>query len=360
MAIRVGLIVIGVNKGPGAQPLRNAEKDAYDLCDVFVGPLGPVGSDDAVLLVGSKATHLSVISAFRQMIRLKPSHLLVVFSGHGNRDGILLSDGLFSHSDLATCLNAVPSYGKAVMLDCCHAASFYPHIKIGQALDGMPGEAWIEAFARAARGARVMFAARAHESSSDGGPLNNGLFTYGVIDAIQTLSGDIRSGTQSFISLEAVFHHAQQVVHQHAPNGQQPRAAGPISDFPLAFSQMAMPVGSATILPWDHAPRVSCVLHHRRGVRTFAQIYLKNGLGRVLEQRSFSLWPRRDVDSVPLPTDFGLDVVDRDRFSRLIRSSGVPVRLTIEMEVSDMRMRVLAHEAWDVYAPPTLPAFSFR
>lgn len=350
--MRIFAIVSGVNAAAGAITLRNAENDARDLRDVLLGPIGFVGQRSIECLIGPSATRAAYERALRRALEAKPDVLLISFSGHGSTTGLAAADGLLPHSFLARWVNAIPARAKILMVDACHAQSLDPYVKVGQALGELPDRSWRSALAAAMPGTRVIYSSRATETSSDGDG-RNGLFTAGVLDALQTLDGDLHQG--EFISLESAFEYAREFVRASSPY-QEPQATGATSNFPIARSQAWRAFGTSRIIPWTRYDRASFVFYGRRGVATRILVQFENALGEVYDSRATWVWPDRDVcrETVDLRLDF--DAIDADHFSLTLRRAGCPARVRISAFALDARERVLAQFTRTIRVAPISPS----
>jgi hypothetical protein len=350
--IRPCAIVVGVNVGPRAKPLRNAENDARDIHNLLTGPLGPVAPADAKLLVGRGATRASLLSAFATAQRAGATHLFLCFSGHGALGSILLADGPFGHEALARCLGAIRGAKKAVILDCCFAGSFIPYSAGVSGIGAIPDDSWSRAFAYAIPGTRVLVASRDDETSSDGSG-TNGAFTHRLYEGLQHLDGDIHDIERSYISASAAFQYASRGVRVDTSDQQNPEADGPLSDFPLAMSQDRVVIGEARAFDDGRHALVETI--GRLGVETCATVEFMTVEGTVVGEENYRLRPERYQDVTRVPLQVNDTILERDPRIVALRRSGHDVHFGVRLLVRDTRDRVLASQNWTLRVPPPRP-----
>lgn len=346
-------IIVGVNVGPRALPLRNAENDARDLYNLLTGPLGPVSPANARLLLGPRATRANLIATFAAAQRAGATHLFVCFSGHGARGAILLSDGLFEHKTLAQILGAIRAAKKVVVLDCCSAGSFIPYSAGVSRLGGIPDASWSRAFAYSIPGTRVLVASRDDELSSDGSG-TNGTFTHHLCEGLQYLDGDIHDVKRSYISAAVALQHASKGVRVDTDGRQNPNGAGSLSDFPLAISQDRVVIGEAWIFDDDelHA-RVMSI--GRLGVETHATVAFTNAGGTIIDKKNYRFRPKSNQYVTRVPLQAGYTILARDPHTAALLQRGRYVNLGVHLRVRDTRGRVLASAKWTLRVPPPRP-----
>ena len=93
------ILAVGVNRGPGGAPLSYAEKDAEDIGRFFDGDLGPPNARVSVF-AGTSASVVALELELLTIATRRPRYFTLYFSGHGNEEGVLASDGLLRYETL--------------------------------------------------------------------------------------------------------------------------------------------------------------------------------------------------------------------------------------------------------------------
>lgn len=245
--MRVLNICIGVNSSPGQQPLRFAERDAYNIAHDFQGPLGmPIG--ECRLLLSAQATSAALLATCLHASARDVDVLRVYFSGHGSNTGLALADGELEFEDFATMLRLVGARHVVVILDTCHAAAAAPYFGVG-GVGAILGEdtilrAWVSAFQRALPGIRLIFSVGRAEHSLEDARLRGGVFTHFLRRALRLASGSLAANGYSFVSDLDVFVRTTRLLLA-AGYRQLPEAVGLNGDLPMGLSQVGHPVGPA-------------------------------------------------------------------------------------------------------------------
>lgn len=144
-------LALGTNTGRGAHRLRCAEKDATDIAHLFAGRVGP--ATDPMLMLSPRVDE--VRGVLRGLVGRRPDVLVIFNSGHGNRNGVLLADGILGYSELTEWIQLIGATHTLVLLDVCHAGAM-----IKQGLGGVTVGAldlgYIDALAVATPSTRVL------------------------------------------------------------------------------------------------------------------------------------------------------------------------------------------------------------
>jgi hypothetical protein len=336
------LLSIGVNNG-----LTYAEKDAGDVLRFFTGGAGPITDEQATLLMGRGATVQAVAAALARLSWAPPDLFVFYFSGHGSTDGIQLADGSLSYGHLAAAFRNLRGCRIVAILDTCHAGSFRDRLR-EQKLAGvgaLPDARWQELLAEAAPGARVYYAVPADRLSREGGAVDNGHFTFALLQGLALAEGDIGG----YVSDHAAFAAATEVMGSLWPKEPLPEASGIRRDLPLALSQAHQPLGNV-VIPWAVPRRdgvclglrIKCAC--RKHVPTKLQVALCDDQGNVIDAKEDWIVPGFDC------TEYEQAV--RLDPSRLLRHRpiqaalhGLGVRLWWDVRVFDEHDRELARES---------------
>ena len=210
-AMRYQVLCLGVNEGPGGSTLRFAEKDATDIYNVFTSALGPPRAR-GYCDTAEDANRQSVLARLRELARQPPEFLLLYFSGHGSKEGILLSDGLLEFSVLAQRLRAINTRTTLIIFDTCHAAAYGGFVREGDVAgvgDYEDELAWAKMLAQSRPGTRMLLPLKL----TDGTPLS-------LVD------GHRRACADGIAVEMAIAEHARRAPRQdgHRPGTRTPTA----------------------------------------------------------------------------------------------------------------------------------------
>lgn len=234
------LVSCGVNVGPGASRLRYAQKDAQDVYTLFTGSTGPINPRDASCLLGPAATRASVLTTLRNLAHTPMTAFIFYFSGHGNDQGLLTSDGLLPFAKLVPALQNIDAAYTMIILDACCAASYlayteYPEISVG-GWNTATQEAWLETLARATPGSRLIFSTGPNRDAAEDLVRENGQFTAAYLSALSQAKGDIVHEGYSWVSDQRAFDSACYIMRKHFGSNQQPIARQLSGNLPLILS----------------------------------------------------------------------------------------------------------------------------
>lgn len=335
--LKFKLISIGVNAAPGADVLHFAEQDASRIAEVFTSDLGPVARGAEKLLLGARANRATLTTALLECLLDRPDILMVFFSGHGNREGIALSDGLFQYQSLAAMVSLIAAPRSLQVLDVCHAASYGSYVsearvKVAGALD----ESWIHVLRRATPGNRLMFSTGADRLSGEGGSIQGGHFTEAFLSALRREGGTLPPGMNSFVSDASAFELARRVMRSEFRLTQMPEARGLRGDFPLVKSQVDEPVGGAVFLRSEIVPRgvaLQFSVFQRRGVPTVLRYTVINAMQELVVEGEIPFTPDSDVYSGSIPLTY--EMLTRSEYCRAQWQHMGRIHYTWNIDVAD-------------------------
>lgn len=243
--VRIGTVIIGVNNG-----LRLAENDAEDHWALLNSGAGPFRGDGARLLLGAAATVRAVDEALRDLARHHADVAIVIFAGHANERGILLSGArLYPYPTLLARLRETGAGRQLVILDACRAGAFaeLARTKVGGlgGIEYLTQPAWLDAVRRWPRGLRVVASARSNESAHESRSPNarNSFFTASFVEHAQTLSADLAGGFVSDVAI--VDRVTQDLSARGLP--QTPLVWGGRSPIPVVRSEHDVALGRAVV-----------------------------------------------------------------------------------------------------------------
>ena len=262
------LISSGVNNHPHSPALSFAEKDASDIYQALTGGKGSFSQGQSKILLGSNSTVGNMYQSLRQAAIQQPDHFLFFFSGHGNKEGLGLSDGTFSFWDLHNFLRNINAKNTLVILDVCHAGSFL--LKEGQIRIGAPiSHTWMDVLANATPSTRLFFSCGSDRSSSENNEMLNGCFTGALLEGMKHASPTLESNR--IVSDTAAFYYAKNHILYVQKRNQIPECKGLTGDFPLQLSEKTVWVGNAYIsdvLFIDGSVKIQIALNRRKFVST--------------------------------------------------------------------------------------------
>lgn len=195
----------------------------------------------AARLLGGNATRANVYSGLQAMRQRGPDYFVFYFSGHGNDDGIALSDGLLHFRHLVPLIQAIDAPFSLVVLDACSAASYLDYVQRTSAVEGWgaPAQfAWLDAVAGSSPGCRLMFSTGASRSAAEGAGTANGHFTDAFLSAIRGVQGDISAHGYRWISDSRAFEATRKIMFERHGLEQRPVAKKLTGDFPLILSHV--------------------------------------------------------------------------------------------------------------------------
>ena len=300
------LVSVGVNDAPGTRRLRHAERDALSLARVFASELGPVQPSDAVLLAGEKktATRRGLDRVLLRAARRHPRFFAFAFCGHGNRSGIVLSEGSYPFTRLRARIKAIGARATIVMLDCCQAGGYVRRSQVaGLAGDEAVSAAWgVQLLAAIPR---VFMASSADTNTVEIDGLG-GVFAHALTRAmLAPVLGDLSLMGTDFVSDALVFARAA-VIMRHF--GLRPESGGTFGGFPMVRAH-SEPFGETSVVSVKPVEgfgvSVDLAINDRRFLPTQIIASAIDGYGNVFaEQRAVSVPPRSDF---AVKTEFALD-----------------------------------------------------
>lgn len=314
------LISVGVNQTPGSSVvLRYSEKDAADVYKAFVGGQGPVAPENAKLLVGPDATLESVYWALVAAQVSGPTHFLFFFSGHGNEDGLGVSNGLFHFEHLRRALRGLNAPWSMVILDTCRAASFATFVKEGQvSIGAIPDVGWYEALAQATPGTRLVFSTGAKRNAGEDASLQNGRFTYAFLQGLRHARPDIDTDAAAYVSDQRAFAYARWHMRHVQKVAQVPQELGLTGDFPMLRPEQANEVGDgwfSRVLVLPHALRVEMEVNGRQFVATRLRYTVFNSARRALHSGTYAFEPAYEGTTVTADLAFNFGWLQADPLS---------------------------------------------
>jgi hypothetical protein len=354
------LICAGVNVGPDAAPLSFAEKDASDIATLFASGIGPVTNDQVDLLQGSAADRSSLRAAFLRATLANLDVLVFYFSGHGNEHGLLTSSGILEYEEVIRWIRAVDAPRSIVILDVCRAASYLDFLK--EAHYGGVGDlglAWFEAIANATPGTRLLFSTAASRNAGEGGGIENGHFTFALIEALRRGRGDLAVSGRLWISDQRAFNLARFVLeHELGVTNQCPVERGLTGDLPIALSQADQPIGGAYIGqasvvtgPGDLALNFS--LWGRAGLTTRVVARAVNQRGCTFWQTDYMVTPDDTMNNWSGRIPFPRSALRGDTVSRVSIASTRRTEWSWVLSIFDTQGRLLddkvVHAVWHQY-----------
>jgi len=125
---RLAVIASQNHGGPGTTPLRYADADAWKVRDVLV-ELGGFPSDAVRVLPGvGRAELIAALTEVGRRARSLTASgdavlLLVFYSGHADRDGLLLGRQRLSYAELTAVVEQSGAQVQLQIVDACHAGS---------------------------------------------------------------------------------------------------------------------------------------------------------------------------------------------------------------------------------------------
>lgn len=344
-AMRYQVLCLGVNEGPGGSTLRFAEKDATDIYNVFTSALGPPRAR-GYCDTAEDANRQSVLARLRELARQPPEFLLLYFSGHGSKEGILLSDGLLEFSVLAQRLRAINTRTTLIIFDTCHAAAYGGFVREGDVAgvgDYEDELAWAKMLAQSRPGTRMLFSTSATTLSHEA--TGNGRFTSAFLDALNKAPADMGSET-NFVSALQAFKVTHRLMTSRWGGGQVPQKLGKLADFPLVKSQAEQSVGSAEITNTSHAKGISLdldyVIRGRRQVATTLSVTLVDGFGTTIFTVSQTVSPTSAEHLEACTITAPADILRRHSHLRTVLESGGSVPAYWNIVIQDQRDRPLA------------------
>lgn len=277
------ILAVGVNRGPGGAPLNYAEKDAEDIGRFFDGDLGPPEARVSVF-AGNSASVVALELELLTIATRRPRYFTLYFSGHGNEEGVLATDGLLRYETLIQHVRMINAPHTMIVLDVCKAASYLDFLKEGR-VAGLEGFtlSWLATLATATRGTRLVFSTGRSRNAGETHELQNGVFTHALLRALRRSRGDLDAGR--FISDQRAFLATKLVLRKELSSKQTPVERGLTGDFPLALSQADEPIGHAHFSKAAISSKTVDVefwLMERRHIETWVSWQLLNADGEQI------------------------------------------------------------------------------
>jgi hypothetical protein len=240
---------------------------------------GCVSEQEAMLLIGERATRTNVLAVLAMMARWPPEHLGIAFFGHGGLRGMGLADKALDYEDeLLPFVERVGARTTTIILGTCHAAAA-ARTRVGATFggEGAPQiyRAWFHTLAGAFDGLR--FIAAVGETEEAHGNAYGGWFAGAWLHALRYAPGDIPAANGLwFLSEEASVRRAAEHLARTRPAEPRPRliAECPGGTLPVILSQAEAPIGVARVAQLhahrsDPAADLVVELRDRRRVATF-------------------------------------------------------------------------------------------
>ncbi len=276
-----------------------------------------------------------VRGVLRGLVGRRPDVLVIFNSGHGNRNGVLLADGILGYSELTEWIQLIGATHTLVLLDVCHAGAM-----IKQGLGGVTVGAldlgYIDALAVATPSTRVFCSVGIDRNAAENAELGNGYFTASVLEAASILNAR-RNG---WINDAELFTAVERISKRW---GQRPEARGITRNFPVIAEQRDL-IGDAVVIgtnPQFNAIAASALIYGRSGIPTRwrAQLMARQGQ-RVLADFEQRFMPTSDefetVGVFPVP--HGAVMLDPLSQMHLLAIRRAPLAWHVAIE--DLRGRV--------------------
>jgi hypothetical protein len=332
--LRLAALCVGTN-GLGALRLRYAEKDAVDVANFHRGQSGIYAPESVTCLIAP--TVHEAREALRQYVGAGLDVFTLFNSGHGNRLGVRLADGMLGYHELSAWIAMIGAKHSLVELDVCSAASYIEKRgALGDVVVGaMPDRTVLEALARATPGNRVYCSTGADRSASEGAGVENGHYTAARLEAASVIDG-----SHGLVMNDSCFRALKRICVQRWD--QVPQALGnEANDLPVARDQRRLDGGAAAISSDVTACGLvaSAVVTGRYGVPTRWRAELSNRNRRVLATIDLPFVPDEDVYVSTATFVAPVDALVLDPTSRthLMMRRAAPVLWRISVE--DLRGR---------------------
>jgi hypothetical protein len=351
-------IVSGFDAKDTREPLTYAESDAVAMHSFLGSGIGPGALGESRLLVGPSASKPKFWGAFTSARLSRAQYLVVYFSGHGNDDGILLSDGFLHFADLIDMIKCTEIERVMVVLDTCGAGGYVSHMKQAS-LEGygaLLSYGWMELLARATPGTRLLLSTGAGRSSIESAEVSGGHFTQTLLYVLNKHFGDLRWGDRAWISDQLAFGGTYKLMRRRFGDDQLPVALGVTGDFPMAVSQVGAPVGEAEFgfarLDLHHrraTMELTFRLYQRKNVDTVLLQEVVNLQGEVLFSERCSVVPTDDSTTFEGRLVFPIHVLRQDSISRLQHYAQGRARFDWKLSLMDSHGQLIDRKVVDAY-----------
>jgi len=354
----VQLLAIGVNRVPGVETLRWAEKDAASVSILLHSARGPCAGNPAkAVLLGKRATGDAVAAALVAAARARPDVFVFYFSGHGNSRGLALADQTLPFDLLERYVRACRIPRVLVVLDSCGSGALVDRLRKGAEISGIEDgiQAWSRAIAHASRGARVITAVAADRKAHEDDIGEGGYFTLAFLDALRASNGDLILGDHSFVSDARALLDTEDRL---AVLGlETPMRYGTTDDLPLCLSEFDAPIGTVdarwvSYERWSYSARLEVIIRGRRFLPTCIRCALVNESGRAIDRKAWRTFPMSANWARGAALHASAGGIARDKATRIAWAFGRSVKLRWVAEVRDAYDRVLAFAELPVWCPP--------
>lgn len=265
------LVCIGVH---ASREYEFHAANAHAIGALFAGGQGPSRLVSHVL-TGPRVTYAAVATAIDAAANRRAKNYIFYFSGQANPSGFEVSDGAISGEMFERHVAHVQARSVLMLLD----------LAVGAQPDQALVPCWLRALVEARKGLRV---AAARATRIGGGVRGAGLarFTSAFVDALETAGGDLPVQGAAFISDKRALTETQRILTERWGVTHLPLELGTFGDMPLARSQAASPIGSASIddviVGAGASASVSWRLEGRAHMRTTLHYALEDAAGRVI------------------------------------------------------------------------------
>jgi len=210
-------LVVGHNRGDSStQPLRYAEKDAVKMAALFQ-QYSTVPAENIVLLKSPTATQLErALEDMEERIRQggpAGAELFFYYSGHADRDHLLLGKTRFPLADLAHRMESSTAGVRIVIIDACHSGAIV-RSKGGKRV---PAPTLSIAETTKARGMAIITSSAAGEKSQESDELRGSFFTHFLASGLQ---GEAAARGDGVVTLDEWYAFAyRQTLRRTASDG---------------------------------------------------------------------------------------------------------------------------------------------
>ncbi len=191
---RIALVIASSEGGEGRETLRHALSDAKAFAGVLE-ELGGLHSDNLLLLDEPDGSQLDrELAGLSEQIAAargsaKRVELLVYFSGHSDRDGLLLGSESYSYDRLRKRLDALGADVRLVVLDSCSSG------EMTRSKGGQRRPPFLEDDASDVRGYAILTSSAADEVAQESDDLQGSFFTHFLVSGLRgaaDVNGDSR------------------------------------------------------------------------------------------------------------------------------------------------------------------------
>lgn len=210
---KVYIVSVGASRTPGMKALNSPRSDAAAMCSVY----DTNSEATSVLLVDDKATVAGVAQAMTKLFAQAEAEdiVLLFFSGHGNDEGFLCSDGVISYKQMWGIISKSKSKNKMVFADACYAGTMRNSV---QHSGDTPG-----------RDENIMLfmSCRNGERSIEKKSMSNGLFTHALT---QGLKGKADANKDKTVTAKELYSYVSSSVRKMSRERQHPVMWGRFAD----------------------------------------------------------------------------------------------------------------------------------